>query len=83
MNEMNGKFVGRKPLFVEERKAQLQMMHHNSNQGFRYMDNYQNGMDSSGVPHGLAGPMLPITFDGSRVTAPIDNQCPGSSSFGK
>ncbi|KAK2354870.1 hypothetical protein P8452_75145 [Trifolium repens] len=24
MNEMNGKFVGRKPLFVEERKAQLQ-----------------------------------------------------------
>jgi hypothetical protein len=26
MNEMNGKFVGRKPLFVEERKAQLQVM---------------------------------------------------------
>ncbi|WJX14296.1 hypothetical protein P8452_04584 [Trifolium repens] len=175
MNEMNGKFVGRKPLFVavaqrkEERKAQLQahfaeivapgglalpaagihayypeasrlasqqgqgtydfippqpaggmqpgfapnfgvpyqlqrrgqkwqrkgaqrngnlqhvhqnkMMHRNSHQGFRHKANNRNGMDSSGVPHGLAGPMLPMTFDGSRVTAPIDNQHPGSTSL--
>jgi polyadenylate-binding protein len=45
------------------------------------MANNQNDMDSSGVPHSLAGPMLPITFDGSGVTAPIDNQHPGSTSL--
>ncbi|KAK2354869.1 polyadenylate-binding protein [Trifolium repens] len=56
-------------------------MHRNSNQGFRYMANNRNGMDLSGVPHGLAGPVFPMTFDGSGVTAPIDNQCPGSTSL--
>ncbi|CAJ2629794.1 unnamed protein product [Trifolium pratense] len=58
-----------------------QMIHRNSNQGFRYTANNRNGMDSSGVSHGLAGPMLPMTFDGSGVTAPIDNQHPGSTSL--
>ncbi|GAU13282.1 hypothetical protein TSUD_42360, partial [Trifolium subterraneum] len=170
MNEMNGKFLGRKPLFVavaqrkEERKAQLQahfaeivvpgglappaagihvsypegqgtcvfiprqpagfaggmqpgfapnfvmpyqlqrqgqngqrrgarrngnlqhlhqnqMTHRNSNQGFRYVAKNRNGRHSSGVPRGLAGPMLPMTSDGSGVTAPIDNQHPGSTSL--
>ncbi|WJX20534.1 hypothetical protein P8452_10078 [Trifolium repens] len=60
---------------------QNKMMHRNSNHGFRHMANNRNGMDSSGVPHSLAGPMLPITFDGSGVTAPIDNQHPGSTSL--
>ncbi|WJX93646.1 hypothetical protein P8452_75146 [Trifolium repens] len=45
------------------------------------MANNRNGMDLSGVPHGLAGPVFPMTFDGSGVTAPIDNQCPGSTSL--
>ena len=57
------------------------MMHRNSNQGFRYMANNRNGMDPAGVPQGLAGPMLPLTFDSSGVTAPIDNQHPGSTSL--
>lgn len=39
------------------------------------MANNRNGMD-------LAGPMLPMTFDGSGVSAaPIDNQRPGSTSL--
>jgi len=57
------------------------MLHRNSNQGYRYMANNRNGMDPSGVPQGLAGPML-STFDGSGVSAvPIDNQRQGSTSL--
>lgn len=38
-------------------------------------------MDSSVVPQGLVGPMMPLPFDGSGVTsAPIDNQRPGALS---
>ncbi|CAL0303039.1 unnamed protein product [Lupinus luteus] len=47
---------------------QNQMLHHNSNQGFRYG---RNGIDS----------VVPLPFDGSGVTeAPIDNQHPGELS---
>ncbi|KAJ1424956.1 RNA-binding domain superfamily [Sesbania bispinosa] len=60
---------------------QNQMLHRNSNQGFRYMGNGRNGMDPSVVPQGLVGPMMPMPFDGSGVTAaPMDNQRPGVSS---
>ncbi|KAG4908019.1 hypothetical protein AAZX31_20G158200 [Glycine max] len=60
---------------------QNQMLHRNSNQGFRYMPNGRNGMDPSLVPHGLMGPMMPMPFDGSGVTAaPNDNQRPGALS---
>ncbi|OIW07812.1 hypothetical protein TanjilG_32004 [Lupinus angustifolius] len=45
-----------------------QVLHHNSNQGFRYG---RNGIDS----------VVPLPFDGSGVTeAPIDNQHPGALS---
>jgi len=58
------------------------MLHRNSNQGYRYMANNRNGMDPPGVPQGLAGPMLPMTFDGPEVSAaPIDNQRPGPTSL--
>ncbi|KAI4346557.1 hypothetical protein L6164_007445 [Bauhinia variegata] len=58
---------------------QNQMLHRNSNQGYnRYMGNSRNGMDSSVIPQGLVGPMMPLPFDGSGVAAPpIDNQRPG------
>ncbi|XP_015942532.1 polyadenylate-binding protein 3 [Arachis duranensis] len=56
---------------------QNQMLHRNSNQGFRYMGNGRNGMDPS-VPQGLVGPMMPMSFDGS--VSPIDNQRPGTLS---
>ncbi|XP_019449781.1 PREDICTED: polyadenylate-binding protein 3-like [Lupinus angustifolius] len=47
---------------------QNQVLHHNSNQGFRYG---RNGIDS----------VVPLPFDGSGVTeAPIDNQHPGALS---
>ncbi|XP_054785821.1 polyadenylate-binding protein 3-like isoform X2 [Prosopis cineraria] len=60
---------------------QNQMVHRNSNQGFRYMGNTRNGMDSSVVPQGLVSPMMPLPFDGSGVTsAPIDNLRPGALS---
>ena len=42
------------------------------------MGNSRNGMDPSVVPQGLAGPMLPLSFDGSA--AAIDNQHPGTLS---
>ncbi|KAK7277367.1 hypothetical protein RIF29_18518 [Crotalaria pallida] len=58
---------------------QNQMLHRNSNQGFRYMANGRNGMDPSVVPQSLAGPMMPLPFDGSGLTAaPVDNQRPGA-----
>ncbi|MED6187843.1 hypothetical protein PIB30_080350 [Stylosanthes scabra] len=56
---------------------QNQMLHRNSNQGFRYMGNGRNGMDPS-VPQGLVGPMMPMSFDGS--VSPLDNQRPGTLS---
>ncbi|OIW12575.1 hypothetical protein TanjilG_04739 [Lupinus angustifolius] len=60
---------------------QNQMLHGNSNQGFRYMANGRNDIDPSVVPQGLAGPMMAMPFDGSGVTAtPIDNQPPGALS---
>ncbi|KAK7270402.1 hypothetical protein RIF29_23506 [Crotalaria pallida] len=60
---------------------QNQMLHRNSNHGFRYMGSGRNGMDQSVVPQGLAGPMMAMPFDGSGVTAtPIDNQHPGALS---
>ncbi|XP_061345158.1 polyadenylate-binding protein 3-like isoform X1 [Gastrolobium bilobum] len=60
---------------------QNQMLHRNSDHGFRYMANGRNGMDPSVVPQGLVGPIMPMPFDGSGVTAaPIDNQRPGASS---
>ncbi|XP_045809594.1 polyadenylate-binding protein 3-like [Trifolium pratense] len=77
----NGQRIGARRNGNLQHVHQNQMMHRNSNQGFRYMANNRNGMDPSGVPQGLAGPMLPMTFDGSGVTTPIDNQRPGSTSL--
>jgi len=45
------------------------MLHPNSNQGFRYMENGRNGMDPSVIPHGMGGPMMPLPFDGSGISA--------------
>ncbi|KAL2324676.1 hypothetical protein Fmac_023734 [Flemingia macrophylla] len=61
---------------------QNQMLHRNSNQGFRYMSNGRNGMDPSLVSHSLMGPMMPMPFDGSGVAGtPHDNhQRPGALS---
>ncbi|KAK7848994.1 polyadenylate-binding protein 3 [Quercus suber] len=52
---------------------QQQLLHHNSNQGFRYMGNSRNGVDASGVPQGVVGPVMPLPFD----AAPVDIQRPG------
>lgn len=54
------------------------MLQRNSNQGYRYMANNRNGVDTSGISQGLGGPMLPVTFDGP---ASIDNQRPRSTSL--
>ncbi|XP_028763917.1 polyadenylate-binding protein 3 [Neltuma alba] len=60
---------------------QNQIMHRNSNQGFRYVSNTRNGVDPSIVPQGVVSPMMPLPFDGSGVTsAPIDNLRPGALS---
>ncbi|TKY46112.1 Polyadenylate-binding protein 3 [Spatholobus suberectus] len=60
---------------------QNQMLHRNSNQGFRYVGNSRNGMDPSVVPQGLMGPMMPLPFDGSGIAAaPNDNQRTGALS---
>ncbi|OIW01421.1 hypothetical protein TanjilG_25717 [Lupinus angustifolius] len=59
---------------------QNQMLHRNSNQGFTYMANGQNGMDPSVVPHGLAGPVMSLPFDGSGVTADPNGHHPGALS---
>ncbi|KAK7279775.1 hypothetical protein RJT34_24832 [Clitoria ternatea] len=59
---------------------QNQMLHRNSNQGFRYMTNGRNGMDPSLVPQGLVGPMMPMPYDGSGVNAaPNDNLRPAAT----
>ncbi|KAK7315387.1 hypothetical protein VNO77_33933 [Canavalia gladiata] len=58
-----------------QQAQQNQMLHRNSNQGFRYMGNGRNGMDPSVVPQGLVGPVMPLPFDGSGIAAaPADNQ---------
>ncbi|KAE9611375.1 hypothetical protein Lal_00011575 [Lupinus albus] len=64
-----------------QQAQQNQMLHGNSNQGFRYMGSGRNDIDPSVVPQGLAGPMMAMPFDGSGVTAtPIDNQPAGALS---
>ncbi|WCJ43281.1 Polyadenylate-binding protein 5 [Euphorbia peplus] len=52
-------------------QMQQQLMHHNNNQGLRYMGNARNGLDSSIVPQGLVGPMMPMTFEvsGNQIDA--------------
>lgn len=42
------------------------------------MANSRNGVDTSVVPQGVMGPVLPLPFDGSGMpTTPIDIQRPG------
>lgn len=55
-----------------------QLLHRNSNQGFRYVGNSRNSMDPSAVAQGVVGPVMPLPFDGSAMPAtPIDIQRPG------
>ncbi|KAG7942890.1 hypothetical protein I3843_15G010400 [Carya illinoinensis] len=55
-----------------------QLMHRNSHQGPRYMGNSRNGMDTSVVPQGVVGPVMPVPFDGSGMpVTSIDIQRPG------
>ncbi|RDX74209.1 Polyadenylate-binding protein 3 [Mucuna pruriens] len=64
-----------------QQMQQNQMLHRNSNQGFRYMSSGRNGVDPSLVPHNIMGPMMPMSFDGSGVPAAHnDNQRPGAHS---
>ncbi|KAG8660713.1 polyadenylate-binding protein 3 isoform X2 [Manihot esculenta] len=51
---------------------QHQLLHRNNNQGLRYMGNARNGRDSSSVPQGLVGPVMPLPFEVSGN--PIDIQ---------
>ncbi|KAK9271471.1 hypothetical protein L1049_027062 [Liquidambar formosana] len=61
-----------------QQMQQQQLMHRNSNQGFRYMANARNGLDTSMVPQGLVGPMMPLPFDVSGMpVTPMDTQRPG------
>ncbi|KAK7270996.1 hypothetical protein RJT34_26565 [Clitoria ternatea] len=71
--------MGARRIGNHQQVQQNQMLHRNSNQGFRYMGNNRSGMDPSVVTQGL-GPMMPLPFDGSGiVAAPTDNQRPGAS----
>ncbi|KAJ9146062.1 hypothetical protein P3X46_028377 [Hevea brasiliensis] len=53
---------------------QQQLLHRNNNQGLRYMGNARNGIDSSSVPQGLVGPVMPLPIEVSGN--PIDIQQP-------
>lgn len=52
-------------------------MHRNNNQGLRYIGNARNSIDSSMVPQGFVGPVMPMPFEvsGAPVT-PVDVQRP-------
>ncbi|KAA8537970.1 hypothetical protein F0562_027450 [Nyssa sinensis] len=59
-------------------QMQQQLMHGNSNPGFRYVANARNGMDPSMVPQGLVSPTMPLPFNVSGMTAtPLDVQQSG------
>uniref|UniRef100_A0A5B6YTE2 Polyadenylate-binding protein n=1 Tax=Davidia involucrata TaxID=16924 RepID=A0A5B6YTE2_DAVIN len=61
-----------------QQMQQQQIMHRNSNQGFRYVANARNGMDPSMVPQRLVGQMMPLPFDVSGMPAtPSDVQRSG------
>ncbi|XP_075674476.1 polyadenylate-binding protein 3-like [Castanea sativa] len=69
---------GRRGGNFQQVPQQQQLLHRNSNQGFRYMGNSRNGVDASGVPQGVVGPVMPLPFDGSAMpAAPVDTQRPG------
>ncbi|GLT75170.1 hypothetical protein SLA2020_469140 [Shorea laevis] len=62
-----------------QQMQQQQMLHRNTNQGFRYPANGRNGMDPSMVSQGLMGPIMPVPFEVSGMPAtPIDVHRPGS-----
>ncbi|KDP36031.1 hypothetical protein JCGZ_09997 [Jatropha curcas] len=55
-------------------QMQQQQLLRNNNQGVRYMGNTRNGIDSSVVPQGLVGSMMPLPFEASRT--PVDTLQP-------
>lgn len=61
-----------------QQQTQPQFIHHDSNQGFRYVANSRNGMNQSMVPQGLMAPMMPLPYNVSGMsTTPTDVQRPG------
>ncbi|KAL6994579.1 hypothetical protein U1Q18_051959 [Sarracenia purpurea var. burkii] len=50
----------------QQMQQQQQWMHRNSNQGFRYMANARNGMDTAMAPQGLMTPVMPSPYDVQR-----------------
>ncbi|KAK6940077.1 Polyadenylate-binding protein/Hyperplastic disc protein [Dillenia turbinata] len=55
---------------LQQMHQQQQLMHRNSNQGFRYAANSRNGLDSSVVSQGLVNPVPPLPFDVSNMPVP-------------
>ncbi|CAK7346720.1 unnamed protein product [Dovyalis caffra] len=59
----------------QQMQQQQQLLHRNTNQGFRYMGNTRNGIDSSVVPQGFVGPVMPLPFEASGMPiTPSDAQ---------
>ncbi|XVF29887.1 hypothetical protein REPUB_Repub16aG0009200 [Reevesia pubescens] len=50
-----------------QQMQQQQMLHCNTNQGFRYMGNARDGVDPSTVPQSMVGPIMPLPFEVSRM----------------
>ncbi|KAJ4848048.1 hypothetical protein Tsubulata_044383 [Turnera subulata] len=48
-------------------QQQQQLYHRNNSQGVRYMGNARNGLDSSVVPQGFVGSVMPFPIELSRV----------------
>lgn len=60
-----------------QQMQQQQILHRNSNQGFRYMGNARDIVDPSMVPQSIVGPIMPLPFEVSRMpVSPIEVQRP-------
>ncbi|CAN6455965.1 unnamed protein product [Victoria cruziana] len=46
---------------------QQQLIQRNANQGFRYLQNARNGVDTQMIPQGFMGPMIPMPLDASGM----------------
>ncbi|EEF35258.1 polyadenylate-binding protein, putative [Ricinus communis] len=55
----------------QQMQQQQQLLHRNNNQGLRYVGNARNSGNSSVVPQGLAGPMVPLPFEVSGASVDV------------
>ncbi|XP_011026320.1 PREDICTED: polyadenylate-binding protein 3 [Populus euphratica] len=62
-----GQRIGMRPGGNHQQMQQQQLLHRNTNQGLRYVGNARNGIDSSVVPQGFVGPVMPLSFEASGM----------------